>query len=193
MIPSVPLADTGEGPFLRTGDLGFLADDGDLVFVERIKDLIVINGQNYVCHDLESTAAASHELLAADGIAAIAVETENGPHLLLIAEFPPEALDRAERAAQAIRGARFTGHGLALRIVALVPPGKLNRTTSGSCNAGSAPEFSSRAACACLPSAAIPFPNVNLEAHNPNDHPRPDTAHSRRPAEREQRRPRATS
>jgi acyl-CoA synthetase (AMP-forming)/AMP-acid ligase II len=125
------LADTGEGPFLRSGDLGFLADDGDLVIVDRIKDLIVINGQNYVCHDLESTAAASHELLTADGIAAAAVETDNGPHLLLIAEFPSDSLDRAEQSAQAIRGALFTGHGLAVRTVALVPPGKLNRTTSG--------------------------------------------------------------
>jgi acyl-CoA synthetase (AMP-forming)/AMP-acid ligase II len=125
------IADTGEGPFLRTGDLGFLADDGDLVFVDRIKNLIIINGQNYVCHDLESTAAASHELLTADGIAATALETDSGPHLLLIAEFPAEALDRAEQSVQAIRGALFTGHGLAVRTVALVPSGRLNRTTSG--------------------------------------------------------------
>jgi acyl-CoA synthetase (AMP-forming)/AMP-acid ligase II len=125
------LADTGEGPFLRTGDLGFIADDGDLVFVDRIKNLLVINGQNFVCYDLESAAAASHELLTADAIAATAVETDNGPHLLLIAEFPVNALDRSEQSAQAIRGALFTGHGLAVRTVALVPPGNLNRTTSG--------------------------------------------------------------
>jgi acyl-CoA synthetase (AMP-forming)/AMP-acid ligase II len=125
------LAYSGEGPFLRTGDLGFIADDGDLVFVDRIKNLLVINGQNYVCYDLESAAAASHELLTADAIAATALETDNGPHLLLIAEFPANALDYMEQSAQAIRGALFTGHGLAVRTVALVPPGKLNRTTSG--------------------------------------------------------------
>src|SRR3984957_17562397 len=35
------LADTGEGPFLRTGDLGFLGD-GELFVTGRLKDLIII-------------------------------------------------------------------------------------------------------------------------------------------------------
>ncbi|MEO0374987.1 MAG: fatty acyl-AMP ligase, partial [Cyanobacteria bacterium P01_A01_bin.17] len=34
------------GPFLRTGDLGFLAD-GDVFFAGRMKDVIVLNGKNY--------------------------------------------------------------------------------------------------------------------------------------------------
>ena len=34
------LADSGDGPFLRTGDLGFLSEGGELVFVDRLKDLM---------------------------------------------------------------------------------------------------------------------------------------------------------
>ncbi len=125
------LAGSGDGRFLRTGDLGFLTEAGELVFADRIKDVIVIHGQNFVCHDLEATAAAGHELLAADGCAAMSVETSAGPHLVMAAEFPREALDQAENAAQAVRAALFRVHGLAVRSIVLVPPGKLSRTTSG--------------------------------------------------------------
>jgi acyl-CoA synthetase (AMP-forming)/AMP-acid ligase II len=117
--------------FLRTGDLGFLTEGGEFVFVERLKDLIVLNGQNYVCRDLDQTVIASHSLLCADGCAVGLIEKDQAPHMVVIAEFPVHHLDRAEETANAIRGALFTVHGLSARTVAFIPPGKLSRTTSG--------------------------------------------------------------
>jgi acyl-CoA synthetase (AMP-forming)/AMP-acid ligase II len=46
------LSDTGEGPFLRTGDLGFMKD-GELYITGRLKDLIIIEGRNHYPQDIE--------------------------------------------------------------------------------------------------------------------------------------------
>lgn len=125
------LADSGHGPFLRTGDLGFLSEEGELVFVDRLKDLVIVNGQNFVCHDLELTAGASHELLSPDSCVAVSIELDDKPQLVVIAEFPPGALEHADKAAAAIRSDVFTTHGLPVQTIAFVPPRKLSRTTSG--------------------------------------------------------------
>jgi acyl-CoA synthetase (AMP-forming)/AMP-acid ligase II len=123
--PSVP------GTFLRTGDLGFLTDEGELVFEDRLKDVIVFNGQNYACHDLELTAGMSHGALSPDGCAAVSFGMHGQPRLVVIAELPRRTIAHFEEVAQAIRAAWFTTHGLAARTIAFVPRGKLSRTTSG--------------------------------------------------------------
>lgn len=56
------LANTDDGPFLRTGDLGFVWD-GELFITGRHKDLIIIRGRNYYPQDIELTVEESHPAL----------------------------------------------------------------------------------------------------------------------------------
>ncbi|MEU5884432.1 fatty acyl-AMP ligase [Spirillospora sp. NPDC047279] len=65
----------GDGPYLRTGDLGFVAD-GELYVTGRIKDLIIVNGRNIHAHDIEEAAQAANP--AARNTAAFAVDLGEG-------------------------------------------------------------------------------------------------------------------
>ncbi|HVZ22179.1 MAG TPA: AMP-binding protein, partial [Vicinamibacterales bacterium] len=125
------LSERGTGPFLRTGDLGFLSEDGELVFVDRLKDLMIVNGQNYVCHDLELTVGTSHPLLSPESCIACGMDGGDQTRIAVIAEWPSDQVAHAGEAAQAIRSALFTRHGLAAHTVAFVAPRRLSRTTSG--------------------------------------------------------------
>ena len=49
-----PSAGTPEGPWLRTGDLGFFFDD-ELFIIGRIKDLLIVYGRNHSPDDIEAT------------------------------------------------------------------------------------------------------------------------------------------
>ena len=75
----------GEGPFLRTGDLGFLRD-GELFITGRLKDLLIQHGQNYYPQDIEWAAGTSHPFFRVDFTAAFTVDTDDGERLVVVQE-----------------------------------------------------------------------------------------------------------
>ena len=79
------LADTGEGPFLRTGDLGFLRD-GELFVTGRLKDLIIIGGRNLYPHDIELTVEQSHAAVRPGCCVAFSVDVADEERLIIAAE-----------------------------------------------------------------------------------------------------------
>ncbi len=124
------LADTGEGPFLRTGDLGFLLE-GELFITGRRKDLIIIRGRNHYPQDLEATAEKAHPALRACLGAAFSVEAEGEERLVLVHEIHPRIQAETGAVIAAVRQAIAQEHELQLYAVALTRPGEISRTTSG--------------------------------------------------------------
>jgi acyl-CoA synthetase (AMP-forming)/AMP-acid ligase II len=122
---------TGEpeaGPFLRTGDLGFL-DDGDLFVTGRYKDLIIIAGSNHYPQDIEQTVEEVEPSIRPGSCAAIAVDVDEEERLVVLAELPRgEALTETARS---IRSRVAAEHDLRVHDVALLRPGSLPKTTSG--------------------------------------------------------------
>jgi 8-amino-7-oxononanoate synthase len=124
------LSDTGEGPFLRTGDLGFM-DDGQLSVTGRLDDLIIVRGLNRYPQDIEATARGSHPLLES-GYGAAFVTDDHGPQrLVLVQEVARKGTVDFASVLDAVRSAVLDEHGLALDAVVLVRNGTIPRTSSG--------------------------------------------------------------
>ena len=121
----------GDGPYLKTGDLGFM-HDGDLYISGRLKDLIVIRGRNHYPQDVEWTAKQSHPALADGAGAAFSVERDGEERLVIAHEIGRSWLgDYVSEIVWAIRGAIAEHHDLEVEEVVLVHPGSLPRTSSG--------------------------------------------------------------
>jgi len=141
------LADTGAGPFLRTGDLGFMKD-GQLFVTGRIKDLIIIEGRNHYPQDIELTVEHSHPSIRFGSCAAFSVEIDDGERLVIVAEVESHsrpAMFRGNGEAgvrrrepldtgaitRAIRRAVAEEHDVRAHTVVLVQPGSIPKTSSG--------------------------------------------------------------
>ena len=125
------LAD-GSGPWLRTGDLGAW-HEGQLFITGRIKDLIVIRGQNHYPQDLERSAQQAHEALAGAQGAAFAIQQDGQEQLVLLQEVRRAERHRldGEAVTAALREAMAARHGLHLHAVCLLRPATLPMTSSG--------------------------------------------------------------
>jgi acyl-CoA synthetase (AMP-forming)/AMP-acid ligase II len=124
------LADTGEGPFLRTGDLGYLRN-GELFITGRLKDLIIIRGGNHYPQDIELTAEKSHEALRPGGVAAFSVDIEGEERLVVIQEVNPRKNLDLDAVIGAIRQAVAEVHELQVYAVVLIEPRTIPKTSSG--------------------------------------------------------------
>ncbi len=123
----------GEGPFLRTGDLGFL-EGGELFVTGRLKDLLIVHGQNLYPQDIEWTAEQAHPQLRTGGYAcAFAVDTPQGDAAVVLVEARGRPSSSEEQSAilHAVRRAVAQTHEVPVNAVALMRGGALPRTSSG--------------------------------------------------------------
>ncbi|MGY8710973.1 fatty acyl-AMP ligase [Bradyrhizobium sp. 18BD] len=123
-----------DGPWLRTGDLGFLDASGELFVTGRIKDLIIIRGINHYPQDIERTVQSLDAGLRENCGAAFSVPDESGEETLVVVQeverTARHTIDSDEIKGR-IREAIADSHELSARHIALIRPGALPKTTSG--------------------------------------------------------------
>jgi acyl-CoA synthetase (AMP-forming)/AMP-acid ligase II len=151
------LSDTGEGPFLRTGDLGFVRD-GELYIAGRLKDLIIIAGSNYYPPDIEQAVEEAHPALRPAGAAAFLAEVDGEERLVVAVEvdrsYRPRRVHGSENGqsngngngngngshaptfdrqevTNAIRRAVAERHDVMVHTLVFLQHGTLNKTSSG--------------------------------------------------------------
>ncbi len=125
------LRDTGEGPFLRTGDLGFVKD-GEVFVTGRLKDLLIVRGRNHYPHDIERTVEQCHALFRAGGAAAFSVQEDGEEAVVVVQEVERQAAALAiDELAAAIRAAVSAHHDLQVFTIVFIKAGTLPKTSSG--------------------------------------------------------------
>jgi acyl-CoA synthetase (AMP-forming)/AMP-acid ligase II len=127
------LSGSSEGPFLRTGDLGFRKED-NLFVTGRLKDLIILRGRNFAPQDLEVEGEGSHPGLQAGGGAAFTLTEGDQERLILAFELKREWRRRTDEwpvVEAAVRAAIARNYQVRVDDVVLLAPGVLPRTSSG--------------------------------------------------------------
>lgn len=130
---SFGLALEGTEGWFRTGDLGFLDASDQLYVTGRLKDIIIIRGENHSPQDIEQTVMMSHPALIEGNIGAVALEEGGEECLGLVCEVSRKALRELDPTDvfEAVRGAVSRHHDLQIERIALIGPGSLPRTPSG--------------------------------------------------------------
>ncbi len=126
------LKDRGECPFLRTGDLGFFSN-GELFVTGRMKDVIIIRGQNHYPQDIELTVQKANPALRPHCGAVFAVEIEGTERLVVVQEIERTYLRKLhiDEVVGEIRHQVSLEHELQVYAVVLLKTGSIPKTSSG--------------------------------------------------------------
>jgi thioester reductase-like protein len=107
--------------------MGFF-HDGELFVCGRIKDMIILRGQNYYPQDIEAVVEKASGLIRANCVAAFQINEDSEPALAIVAEVKnTKALPDALKIAAAVRN--FLNVEVAL--ISFIAPRAIPRTSSG--------------------------------------------------------------
>lgn len=119
------------GDWLKTGDLGYLAD-GELYLCGRAKDLIILNGKNYYPQDIEAVVSRAAGVRDGQCVAFSVLSDDGGEHCVIVAEakIGPRAGTMADIIASIVQLVRAE-IGIVPGEVHLIKRGTLPKTSSG--------------------------------------------------------------
>jgi acyl-CoA synthetase (AMP-forming)/AMP-acid ligase II len=115
---------------LATGDLGYQAE-GHLFIVDRLKDLVIVAGENYASSDIEAAATEGTGARRGRVVAFAVRRPETGTEAaIVLAEIDPSDVSKGAAIRSAIEAAVRARIGIQCEAV-LTPPGNIEKTTSG--------------------------------------------------------------
>jgi amino acid adenylation domain-containing protein len=121
---------TGAGPFLRTGDMGFLRR-GELFITGRRKELVIFCGRNHYPQDIERTVEQCHGELRPYGGAVFAIDDGHGERVVIVHEVARARRIDLAALLEAIRRRVGEEHQIPVDDVVLIRQGSLPKTSSG--------------------------------------------------------------
>ncbi len=123
---------SNKGPYLRTGDLGFL-HQGELFISGRLKEVVIIGGRNIYPVDIEDSVQLISAVLRAGCGAAFAVDSGDGEQLVVVQEVRKEGANKLNAAETlvSIRNKVVANHAVRPFDIVLIRHGSLSKTTSG--------------------------------------------------------------
>jgi acyl-CoA synthetase (AMP-forming)/AMP-acid ligase II len=124
--------DDAHNTYLRTGDLGFFRD-GQLFIAGRLKDVIIVGGQNHYPQDIESSIEKCSDSLAPNRSAVFSVDYGDYEGVVVVQELKRSHLRYfcGDLVFSAVRETASRDHGLSLDAIIIIKPGSIPMTTSG--------------------------------------------------------------
>ena len=122
-----------KGPFLRSGDRGFIRG-GQLFVLGRCHDLVMLGGTHYYPYDLEATVAGCHPLLVSGRGAAFAVAPRSGgaEQLVVVQEVSRRVSEaKFSELVRVIQAALTEHHGIHADSIILVQSMQIPTTSGG--------------------------------------------------------------
>ena len=113
-------------PFLRTGDLGFLRD-GELFVCGRLKDIVILRGQNYYPEDLEAAVERTSEKIQFGSVAAFRGQDGEERLIVVVGLGGPGDPPPPDEITSSLRAYGYTGP----HTIVFVRRQAISRTTSG--------------------------------------------------------------
>jgi acyl-CoA synthetase (AMP-forming)/AMP-acid ligase II len=153
---------TGEGGFLRTGDLGAVLD-GELFVTGRLKEMLIVHGRNIYPYDIER-AIRLLDPAVAGGVGAVFGIGQHEQEVAVVYEVRSGRLDDGadRRLVAAVRELVSREYGVRVSAVSLVRAGQVPRTTSGKIQRGRTRQLFLSGALDAVYEEAAPLPSGEM-------------------------------